>query len=333
MIIVLSNDANKKDVELIEVFLKKFDLELNKIKDFTYLVTGDTSKIDEQSVKNLEHVYSVHRITPPYKLASRLNHKEDTIVDVNGILFGGKEQVVIAGPCSIESEEQINEIAKLVKESGAKVLRGGAYKPRTSPYYFQGLGEIGLKYLSDAGKKYGLSVVSEIVNINDLDLFMKYVDIIQVGARNMQNFELLKALGKINKPILLKRNPASTIEEWLLSAEYILSNGNPNVILCERGVKGFDKNTRYSIDFGQIEALKTLTHLPVIIDPSHASGDYRYVPNLVLASFACGVDGIMIEVHNDPLKSVSDGAQTLKTSKLKDLIDKGNEISKIIGRK
>ena len=332
MIIVLEKEANKNDVQLIENFLKKYNLELNKIKDFTYLVTGDTSIIDEQSVKNLERVLSVHRITPPYKLASRLNHPENTIVNVNGIEFGGKEQIVIAGPCSIESQEQIEEIARIVKESGAKVLRGGAYKPRTSPYFFQGLGEVGLKYLSEAGRKYGLKVISEIVNINDLPLFMKYVDIIQVGARNMQNFELLKDLGKVNKPILLKRNPASTIDEWLLSSEYILANGNPNVILCERGVKGFDRNTRYSIDFGQIEALRTLTHLPIVIDPSHASGDYRYVPNLVLASFACGVDGIMIEVHNDPLKSVSDGAQTLKTTKLKDLVIKGKEIGKIIGR-
>ena len=332
MIIVLENNALEKDVKLIEDFLKKYNLELNKIKDFTYLVSGDTSVIDEQSVKNLEKVYSVHRITPPYKLASRNNHPNNTIVSVNGIDFGGKEQIVIAGPCSIESQEQIDEIARICKESGVKVLRGGAYKPRTSPYFFQGLGEVGLKYLHEAGKKYGLSVVSEIVNINDLDLFMKYVDIIQVGARNMQNFELLKALGKVNKPILLKRNPASTIEEWLLSAEYILKNGNPNVILCERGVKGFDKTTRYSIDFGQVEALKSLTHLPIVIDPSHASGDYRYVPNLVLASFAIGADGIMIEVHNDPLKSVSDGAQTLKASKLKELIIKGKEIGKIIGR-
>ena len=332
MIIILENDANEKDINNIKEFLEKRDLKLKLINDNAYLIIGETFKLDEQSVKNLNKVINVTRITPSFKLASRMYHKENTIIKCNDIEFGGKEQIVIAGPCSVESQEQIDEIASIVKDSGAKVLRGGAFKPRTSPYYFQGLKAEGLKYLHNAGKKYGLSVVSEITSEKYLDLFKEYVDIIQVGARNMQNFELLKALGKVNKPILLKRNPGCSIEEWLLSAEYILSSGNPNVILCERGVKGFDKVTRYSLDFGEIAALKTLTHLPVIVDPSHASGDYHYVPNLVLASIASGVDGVMIEVHNHPEKAMSDGIQTLNASKLKDLITKGKEISKIIGR-
>ena len=241
--------------------------------------------------------------------------------------------MVIAGACSVESLDQIEEIARVCKKSGADILRGGAYKPRTSPYFFQGLGEVGLKYLHEAGKKYNMPVVSEITSEDDVKLFEKYVDIIQVGARNMQNFALLKKLGKVNKPILLKRGMAASIEELLMAAEYIVSNGNPNVILCERGIKTFEKSTRNTLDLSAIPVLKKLTHLPVIVDPSHATGKKEYVLPMSLASIAAGADGLLLEVHNNPLTAKSDASQALTIDDYIELKEKLALVAKAVGKK
>lgn len=250
-------------------------------------------------------------MSKPYKLADRENHPESTIVKVGMHRIGGHQPIVIAGPCSVENEVQILEAAKQVKSAGAHMLRGGAYKPRSSPYSFQGLGAIGLEYLAEAGAKTGLPVVSEIMDIAHIDMFLKYVDVLQIGARNMQNYALLKAVGKTNKPVLLKRGLSATIEEWLMSAEYVLSEGNPNVVLCERGIRTFETATRNTLDLNAVPVIKHLSHLPILVDPSHGTGVAAYVPPLSLGAIATGADGLMIEVHATPEKAMSDGAQSL----------------------
>lgn len=266
-----------------------------------------------------------------YKLASRDYKENDTIINVNGIKIGGKKIVFIAGPCSVENFETVLNIGKVLKGVGVSILRGGAYKPRTSPYFFQGLKEEGLKILSDVKEKLNMPVISEITDICNIDEYDN-VDIIQVGARNMKNYELLKALGRQNKPVMIKRSPDATIDELLLASEYILKEGNPNVILCERGIRSFDKNTRGVLDLSSVPLLKKLTHLPVVVDPSHALGDYSLIEPMIYASIASGCDGVMIEVHNDPSKALSDGKQSLKVDKVKDIIKKSAKIAKVIGR-
>lgn len=267
----------------------------------------------------------------PFHLVSKEFHPEDTVIDVQGIKIGGHHPVVfIGGPCSVESEASILCIAKGVKQAGGQLLRGGAYKPRTSPYAFQGLQSQGIQYLKEAGQKYHMPIVSEIMSSDKLDEFVENVDIIQVGARNMQNFELLKALGKIRKPILLKRGLANTIEEWLMSAEYIMAGGNKEVILCERGIRTFENYTRNTLDLSVIPIVKKLTHLPIIIDPSHATGQWDLVESMSLAAVAAGCDGLIIEVHNEPEKALSDGAQSLTIAHYAQLVKKAKEIEKVI---
>lgn len=295
-------------------------------------LVGDTSKVDEKNVQANPIVTNVQRVAQPYKLANRMFHPEDTIVNVDGIRIGGKKIVLIAGPCSVESEEQIVRIAEEVKECGADMLRGGAYKPRTSPYAFQGLGTEGIMDLVSAREKTGLPIVSELMSADKIDEFIENVDIIQIGARNMQNFDLLKAVGRTNKPVLLKRGLCNTIEEWIMAAEYIMAEGNMNVIFCERGIRTFETYTRNTLDLAVIPIIKERTHLPIIIDPSHAAGDYKLIESLSLAAIAAGADGLIIEVHDDPENAWSDGAQSLKPERFKDLVAKGKAIAHVVGR-
>ena len=271
-------------------------------------------------------------VQEPFKKANRLFHPENTIVDMNGVKIGGKKIAVIAGPCSVESEEQIVEIAKEVKELGANFLRGGAFKPRTSPYAFQGLKYEGLELLKKAKAKTGLPIVTELMSPYDIETFVENVDVIQVGARNMQNFDLLKELGKTNKPILLKRGLSATIEEWLMSAEYIMAGGNENVILCERGIITFETYTRNTLDLSAVPAVKKLSHLPVVIDPSHSAGKYWMVEPLAKAAVAVGADGLIIEVHNDPANALCDGPQSIKPEKFAKLMEELRVIAGAVGR-
>lgn len=313
MILVLKQNPDKEKLKSLIALLAEqgFSTNLSEGTEHTILgIIGDTSKIDPDSFSNNEIVESVKRISEPYKMANRKMHPMDTVINLNGINIGEGFFSVIAGPCSVESEEQIIEVAKAVKKSGAKLLRGGAFKPRTSPYSFQGLQADGIKLLLEAKKETGLPIVTEIMNLNHIDMFAD-VDIIQVGARNMQNFDLLKELGKCSKPILLKRGLANTIEEFLMSAEYIMAGGNKNVILCERGIRTFETMTRNTLDISAIPLLKKISHLPVIVDPSHASGISSLVPPLSKAAITAGADGLIIEVHNNPAKALSDGAQSL----------------------
>lgn len=273
-------------------------------------LVGDTTQVDDELVGALEIVEAIKRVSEPYKRANRKFNPEDTVIDVNGVKIGGGNFAIIAGPCSVESEAQILEVAKAVKDGGAALLRGGAFKPRTSPYDFQGLGAEGIALLEKAKVETGLPLVTELMNAEHLSEF-ENVDIIQIGARNMQNFDLLKEVGKTDKPVLLKRGLANTIKELLMSAEYIMSEGNENVILCERGIRTFETYTRNTLDLGAVAALKELTHLPVVVDPSHATGIARMVEPMAMAATAAGADGLMIEVHNDPANALCDGAQSL----------------------
>ncbi len=290
---------------------------------------GDTSNVDVDLVESLEIVDSVKLVSEPFKCCNRKFHPEDLIVEVGDVKVGGGNFVVIAGPCSVESEEQIVEVAKAVKAAGANLLRGGAFKPRTSPYDFAGLKAVGLEYLKIARRETGLPIVTELMNIMDLPLF-EDVDVIQVGARNMQNFDLLRELGKVDKPILLKRGLANTLKELLMSAEYIMANGNERVILCERGIRTFSDYTRNTLDLSAVPMLHQLTHLPVIVDPSHATGIARLVPPMALAATACGADGLIIEVHNDPIHALCDGAQSLRPEEFSALAEKVRTIRGII---
>jgi len=295
-------------------------------------VIGDVENLASVPFYAFNGVEEIIRIVKPYKLASREFKSFNTTVKVKDVIIGGKEVIVMAGPCVVENEKQIFETAQQVKAAGAKILRGGAFKPRTSPYSFQGLGEEGLKLLAQAGEKIGLAVVTEVMSVNQIELVGKYTDIFQVGARNMQNFVLLKELGKTKKPILLKRGMSATIEELLLSAEYILSQGNYEVILCERGIRTFENYTRNTLDLSAIPALKKLSHLPIIVDPSHATGRWRLVSPMAKAAIAVGADGLIIEVHPDPRSSLSDGAQTLKIETFTQLMKELSPIVQAVGR-
>jgi len=296
-------------------------------------VIGDVENLTSVPFYAFKGVEEIIRILKPYKLASREFKDFNTIIKVKDITIGGKEVIVMAGPCVVENEKQLFETARYVKASGAKILRGGAFKPRTSPYSFQGLGEEGLKLLAQAGEETGLAVVTEVMSVNQIELVGKYTDIFQVGARNIQNFVLLKELGKTKKPILLKRGMSTTIEELLLSAEYILSKGNYEVILCERGIRTFENYTRNTLDLSAVPALKRLSHLPIIVDPSHATGRWRLVSPMAKAAIAVGADGLLIEVHPDPKSSLSDGAQTLKPDTFNQLMKELIPIVQAIGRK
>ncbi|MDR1563871.1 MAG: 3-deoxy-7-phosphoheptulonate synthase [Oscillospiraceae bacterium] len=314
MIIVLKRNATREKMAELEEYLSQFDVRVNKwegTQETVLGLIGDTYVIDAEAIGAHEVVSSVQRVQEPYKKVNRKFHPDNTVITLeNGIKIGDGSVPIIAGPCSVESEEQILEVAEAIKASGATMLRGGAFKPRTSPYAFQGLQGEGLDLLLTAKKKTGLPIVTEIMRVSHIDLF-ENVDIIQVGARNMQNFELLKELGHLKKPILLKRGLSSTIEELLMSAEYIMAGGNDKVIFCERGIRTFETATRNTLDISAIPILKEKSHLPVIIDPSHAAGIPSLVEPLSLASIAAGADGLIIEVHNDPKKALSDGAQSL----------------------
>ncbi len=335
MIIVLKPGAPQEECEKIKNILLKNNFQINEIVGVNitiYGVIGDTSTFDPRSITVNDWVEKVMRVQEPFKRANRMFHPEATVIDVNGVKFGGEKLAVIAGPCSIETTEQINGVAASVKAAGATLLRGGAFKPRTSPYSFQGLKEKGLDMLVEAGKANDLPVVTEIMSIDKIEKFVDCVDLIQVGARNMQNFELLKELGKTNVPILLKRGLSATIEEWLMSAEYIMSSGNENVILCERGIRTFETYTRNTLDLSAIPAVKKLSHLPVIVDPSHAAGMWWMVEPLAKAAVAVGADGLMIEVHNDPENAWCDGAQSLKPDRFAKLMKELSAIAEIVGR-
>ncbi len=313
MVILLKKQHDKKQLEHLVTWLKNMNLEIHSSEGSMQTIlglVGDTTVVDIDLLKALDIVEDVKRIQEPYKNANRKFHPKDTVVNVGDVKIGGGNFVMIAGPCSVESEEQICCVAESVKKSGAKILRGGAFKPRTSPYAFQGMREKGLELLSEAKQKTGLPIVTEIMDLSQLHLF-EDVDIIQVGARNMQNFELLKELGKTNKPILLKRGLASTLQEFIMSAEYIMAGGNENVILCERGIRTYEPSTRNTLDLSAIPMLKNMTHLPIIVDPSHATGIARVVKPMALAAVAAGADGLIIEVHNDPPHAACDGAQSL----------------------
>ncbi|ETI88221.1 3-deoxy-7-phosphoheptulonate synthase [Clostridium butyricum] len=335
MIVVLKQKAKKEQIERLTKQIEAKGLKVNPVigteKSILGLV-GDTTQVDPSSIEANEIVESVMHVQEPFKKANRLFHPENTIVDVNGVKIGGKKIAVIAGPCSVESEEQIVEIAKEVKELGANFLRGGAFKPRTSPYAFQGLKYEGLELLKKAKAKTGLPIVTELMSPYDIETFVENVDVIQVGARNMQNFDLLKELGKTNKPILLKRGLSATIEEWLMSAEYIMAGGNENVILCERGIRTFETYTRNTLDLSAVPAVKKLSHLPVVIDPSHSAGKYWMVEPLAKAAVAVGADGLIIEVHNDPANALCDGPQSIKPEKFAKLMEELRVIAGAVGR-
>ena len=313
MIIVLKHGANAEEREHLVEWIKNLGIDVHE-SDGSYQTVlgliGDTAKIDADLIASLDIVESVRRISDTFKCCNRRFHPDDTVINIGDVQIGGGAFAVIAGPCSVESEDQIVYIAKAVKQAGAQMLRGGAFKPRTSPYDFQGLKGEGIKLLLTARKETGLPVVTEIMSASDLDLF-EDVDVLQVGARNMQNFDLLKALGQTTKPILLKRGLANTLKELLMSAEYIMSSGNPNVILCERGIRTYSDYLRNTLDLSAVPMLHELSHLPVIVDPSHATGISRIVPPMALAATACGADGLIIEVHNDPPHALCDGAQSL----------------------
>ncbi|HHX49499.1 MAG TPA: 3-deoxy-7-phosphoheptulonate synthase [Clostridiales bacterium] len=322
MVITIKRNVDEKQFKNLLNWIESVGLKINLSEGENYTVVGlvgDTSLVDINLIRSLDIVDSIVRIQEPYKKANRKFHPENSIIDVGGHKFGGNHFQIIAGPCSVESYEQVLEVAKAIKKAGATILRGGAFKPRTSPYSFQGLGLEGLKMLIEAKKQTGLPIVTELMSEHYLEYFDD-VDMIQIGARNMQNFELLKAVGKTKKPVLLKRGLSNTIEEWLMSAEYIMAEGNLEVILCERGIRTFEPYTRNTLDLSAIPILKEKTHLPVIVDPSHASGLSRLVKPLSLASVGAGADGLIIEVHNHPESALSDGAQSLKPEQFEDLV-------------
>lgn len=329
MIIILKDDPEKKQLDDLIKWLKNFDLDVHISRGIERTVIGligDTSAVDIDLIKALDIVDDVKRIQEPYKNANRKFHPDDTVISITDeIKIGGGNFQIIAGPCSVESEQQVTFIAEAVKKAGAGILRGGAFKPRTSPYTFQGLGKKGLEFLSQAKKKSGLPVVSELMDISKLPLY-EDVDIIQVGARNMQNFDMLKELGHIKKPILLKRGLASTLQELLMSAEYIMAGGNSDIILCERGIRTFETATRNTVDISAVPVLKEYTHLPVIVDPSHGTGIAKIVKPIAMAAVAAGADGLIIEVHNDPQYALCDGPQSLTPEVFADLADSVRKI-------
>jgi len=335
MFLTLKPGTTKQGIEEIVKKIEELGFRAHISKGAKRTVIGVIGENAIAAREVFEGFFTVESITPiskPYKLVSREFKKEDTIVKIGNLSIGGKDIVVMAGPCSVEKEDLLLSIASSVKKAGAKVLRGGAFKPRTSPYSFQGLGESGLKYLAKAKRATGLLVVTEAMNIEQVELVSRYADIIQIGARNVQNFELLKEAGRSKKPILLKRGIATTIEEWLMSAEYIVSNGNSNVILCERGIRTFESATRFTLDLNAIPAIKSWSHLPVIVDPSHGTGVRNFVGSMAKAAIACGADGLIIEVHSDPERALSDGVQSLLPENFASLMQELKKIARAVGR-
>ena len=336
MIIVMKQNAPLTAVENLETELNNRGFKVSRSQGEGKVVLGligDTFKLDERDFLGNEWVEKVMRVQEPYKRASRSFHPQNSIIDVSGVKVGGKKLVVMAGPCSIETPEQIHTVAQAVKNSGASLLRGGAFKPRTSPYSFQGLREKGLDMLIEAAKDVQLPVVTELMSADKIGTFLeKKVDLIQIGARNMQNFDLLRAVGRLNVPVLLKRGLSATIDEWLMSAEYIMSEGNQNVILCERGIRTFEKATRNTLDLSAITVVKRRSHLPVIVDPSHATGHRWMVEDMAMAAIAAGADGIMCEVHNDPEHAWCDGAESITPETFDHLMGRLRQLAPIVGR-
>ena len=335
MIVVMNGSASQGDIEKVINELKRMGLDIDIVKGEkrTILgIIGDTSILESFPFYAYSGVEKVLRVLKPYKLASKEFKDKNTTIKLKGTSIGGKELAVIAGPCAIENEEQIYTIAKELSESGVKILRGGAFKPRTSPYSFQGLGEEGLKLMSQAAQEFDMLTITEVMSVDQIDLVAKYADILQVGARNMQNFILLKELGHVRKPVMLKRGMSATLEELLLSAEHILSNGNREVILCERGIRTFETYTRNTLDLSAVPALKELSHLPVIVDPSHGTGRWKLVGPMAKSAIVAGADGLIIEVHPNPKASLSDGAQTLTFKNFNHLLEEMKAIAQVIGR-
>lgn len=336
MIIVLKPECSKEQVLMFtDMLTSQYNVKVNKwegVHSTVLGLIGDTTQIDIDYIDAQDFVESVKRVQEPYKKANRKFHPENTVIELsNGVKIGDGSLQIMAGPCSVESEEQVTEIAKRVKLSGASILRGGAFKPRTSPYAFQGLKAEGLDLLKAARKATGLPIVTEIMRVSHIDMF-ENVDIIQVGARNMQNFDLLRLLGQTRKPILLKRGLSATIEEWLMSAEYIMAGGNQQIILCERGIRTFETYTRNTLDLSAIVAVKQLSHLPIVVDPSHATGKWWMVEPLARAAIAVGADGLIVEVHNDPAHALCDGNQSIKPAVFDDLVGQIRQIAGVVGR-
>ncbi len=335
MLIVMRNDATDQQIDLVMAKIKNkgfTPLPLPGTQRTAIGVVGNESRIDSSEFEILEGIKEIIHVSKPYKLAGREFFRNDTIINVEGVSIGGRNFTVIAGPCSVESREQIIKTAELVKISGAGLLRGGAFKPRTGPYSFQGLGKEGLEYLEEAKKISGMPIVTELMHLKYLDLVMEYADVIQVGARNMQNYDLLQELGAIKKPVLLKRGMAATMEEFLLAAEYILNGGNKNVILCERGIRTFERSTRNTLDLSIVSLIRELSHLPVIVDPSHGTGRRSLVAPMSFASMACGASGLMLEVHPDPKNAVSDAAQSITPEEFAEIMSKLKSMAMIFDK-
>ena len=336
MVVVMEVGAEEVQIEAVIAQLNEFGFDVHRSSGVNQTVLGAIGVkqgFDTRRIQILDGVAAVHRVTEPYKFASRSWRKQDTEFDVSGVTVGGEGIVVIAGPCSVESEEQIQEAARAVAAHGATFLRGGAFKPRSSPYSFQGLGEEGLQMLRRAGDEHGLRVVTEVMETAQIEVVSKYADVFQVGARNMQNFALLKELGKVGRPVFLKRGLAATIEEWLMSAEYVISHGNPDVILCERGIRTFETSTRNTLDLSAVPVVKSKSHLPVFVDPSHGTGLRNKVIPMARAAVAAGADGLMIEVHPDPPAALSDGPQSLFIDQFANLMKEITAIAEVIGRR
>ena len=336
MVIVLEKGISDDKLEDIIKHLEDYGFSIHRSTGEERIVLGAIGiqpNFDIRKIKILDGVSAVYRVTEPFRLASRDYQKENSLIRIGDVTLGSDEIIIIAGPCAVESEEQIMTIAGIVKNSGAKILRGGAFKPRTSPYSFQGLGEEGLKLLRQAGDEFGLAVITEVMEPAQIDLVAKYTDIFQLGARNMQNFPLLRELGKTSKPVMIKRGMSATIDEWLMSAEYILASGNKKVMLCERGIRTFETSTRNTFDISAIPVIHKQSHLPVIADPSHATGIRDKVIPMARAAVAAGADGLMIEVHNDPAKALSDGPQALLPEQFSELMNQVRKIAEVIGRR
>lgn len=336
MVVILEKNATKEQIENVIKHLEGFGFQIHKSTGTERSIIGAIGvkpNFDTRNISILDGVDEVYRVTTPYKLSSRSFHESNTVIKIKDVELGGNQIVMIAGPCSIENEDQIFRLAKVVARSGARILRGGAFKPRTSPYSFQGLGEEGLKLIRAAADEYNLLVVTEVMQMDQIELIDKYTDIFQLGARNMQNFSLLKELGKTTKPVMVKRGIAATIEEWLMSAEYLLSGGNKNIFLCERGIRTFENYTRNTFDLSAIPVVHKKSHLPIIADPSHATGLRDQVPPMARAAVAAGADGIMIEIHDDPENALSDGPQALLPNTYLKLMEELRLIAQAIGRK
>ncbi len=336
MVIIMKVGASESQIEQASQELERLGFKVHRVDGVMRTILGalgDKRGIDPHRLAVLDGVEEVVEITKPYKLASREFNPDGTLVPVGDVQIGSIELAIIAGPCSVESEEQIDQCARLVAQQGVRLLRGGAFKPRTSPYSFQGLGEAGLKMMRAAADRHGLSIVTEVLDTSHVGVVAPYADVLQIGARNMQNFALLKEVGRCQKPVLLKRGIAATVEEWLMAAEYILNEGNPNVILCERGIRTFSDHLRFTLDVGAISVVKELSHLPVIVDPSHAAGVRTKVIPLALAGIAAGADGLIVEIHHNPDKALCDGPQALLPEQFRTLMDELGAVARAVGRR